>query len=30
MNILKSSSKAGTDHISEICEAFIKEEVMVK
>jgi len=30
MNILKSSSKAGTDHISVACEAFIKEEVMVK
>jgi len=23
-------SKAGADHISAICEAFIKEEVMVK
>jgi hypothetical protein len=30
MNILKSSSKAGADHISAQCEAFIKEEVMVK
>jgi len=32
INLTKHSyiSKAGADHISAICEAFIKEEVMVK
>ena len=30
MNILKSSSNAGADHISSQCEAFIKEKIMVK